>query len=126
METTPAKEHSELQPTYAKLKDLTQERFRTAIRKVKRDDLLADLRYEFGWDPNDARKSSWQTRDINRELTRRKARREVMPQWIAIVISTILSIAALLSGDPKRLAPDKRRLTTASSGAPRIEFRMVL
>jgi hypothetical protein len=96
METSPAQEPDTVQRTYAQLKDESSERFKGEIRRIKNDELLADLRYKFGWDPNDPRKSSWQTRDINRELTRRKRRREVMPQWIAIIISTILSIAALV------------------------------
>ena len=95
MGTSSTHDQSEPQRTFASLKELPRDQFKAAIKKNKDDDLLADLRYEFGWDP-DPRKSSWQTRDINRELTRRKDWRAARPQWIGIAFSTLLSLAALI------------------------------
>ena len=84
------------QTLYAELVDLDKERFRTAIAKVKDNHLLADLRYDFKWDPEDPRKSTWQAIEINRLLTDRKARREAIPQWVGIIISNLIALAALI------------------------------
>jgi|GEM_PF-5569643 len=49
------------------------------MRKIEKftNSLLADMRYEFGYDPKDSRKSAWQTRHINRLLTKRREQHPV-------------------------------------------------
>ncbi len=51
------------------------------------DRAIADRRYQADWgnyDPTDPRNSSWKVRAANRELTARKAKRDLRIQWIAI------------------------------------------
>ena len=78
-----------------RLASLSRDEFKREIKRLN-DETLADLRYVFGYDPADSRKSSSQTIDINRLLTRRKAWREARPQWIGIVISALIGLAALI------------------------------
>jgi hypothetical protein len=79
----------------SELRGLERNEFRRRIKRLD-DDTLADLRYELGWDPGDPRKSSSQAIDINRLLTRRKARRQALPQWIGIAISGLIGLAGLI------------------------------
>ena len=59
-----------------------------------RDKVLAG---EYGdYDPEDPRRSAWRAREANREITERKRKRELRPQWIGIVLSTLLGLAALI------------------------------
>jgi hypothetical protein len=59
-----------------------------------RDRVLAG---EFGnYDPTDPRKSHWKAREANRLITEITRARELRPQWFGIIISSILSIAALV------------------------------
>jgi hypothetical protein len=83
------------QSIFTKLKMYQIDDFRREIKKMDDDDLLADLRYDFGYDP-DPRKSSWQTREINRLLTKRKEWRSAQPQWIGILIGNLFALAALV------------------------------
>jgi hypothetical protein len=76
------------------LSALDQPAFEQHIRKI-RTTLLADVRYDFGWDP-DPRQSSWQARYINRELTLRQIRHTTRPQWYGIVFSSLLALASLI------------------------------
>jgi hypothetical protein len=78
-----------------RLRGLPRETFRQEIAKIRNEDLLGDLRYRFGWDP-DPRRSSPEAIDINRLLTRIKSKREARPQWIAIGFDTVLALAALI------------------------------
>ena len=78
-----------------RLRSLSRDLFKREIKRLD-DDTLGDLRYEFGYDSSDSRNSAWQTRDINRLLTRRKAWREARPQWIGIVISGLIGLAGLI------------------------------
>lgn len=80
---------------HVRLQSLDRDAFRAAIRAVRDDDLLGDLRYDFDWDP-DPRKSTWQAIEINRLLTRRKEWRNALPQWIGILVGNILALAALV------------------------------
>ena len=84
----------EIQALFDRFKDLDRKGFRASIREVK-DDHLRDLRYKFDWDP-DPRKSTMQAIEINRLLTERKARRQALPQWIGIVVSNLIALAALI------------------------------
>jgi hypothetical protein len=85
----PASEEAE------QLRGLSRDAFKREIRGLD-DETLADLRYEFGWDPQDPAKSAWQTRTINRLLTSRKDRRAARPQWVGIAVSASLGLAALI------------------------------
>jgi hypothetical protein len=81
---------------YERLKVLNEDDFMAQIRREKDTKLLGDIRYKFGLDPNDPGRSAWQTREINRLLTDIKARREALPQWIGIVVSNLIALAALV------------------------------
>ena len=89
------KRREELRKELETLKKEQREQFRTIITKEPDDELLADLRYVFGWDP-DPRKSTWQAIEINRLTTKRNKLKEVRPQWIAIIVSSLLALAALI------------------------------
>lgn len=84
--------HAELA---ARLRKLERSAFRREIKRID-DDTLADLRYTFGWDPTDPRKSSIQAIDINRLLTRKKYWRLALPQWIGIGVSGLIGLAGLI------------------------------
>jgi len=78
-----------------RLRSLDRKSFQKEIRKIKDNNRLADIRYPLGYDP-DHLKSSSKARDINRLITERKRRKQALQQWIAIIISSLLSIAALI------------------------------
>jgi hypothetical protein len=81
-----------------KLQALTKdqrEEFRSVVRAERDDELLADLRYDFAWDP-DPRKSTWQAIEFNRLLTKRRKRREAIPVWVGIIIANLLALASLI------------------------------
>ena len=77
------------------LQEEQREEFRATIKKEPDDELLVDLRYAFGWDP-DPRKSTWKAIEINRLVTKRNARKEARPQWFAIIVSGLLALASLV------------------------------
>ncbi len=59
-----------------------------------RNKVLAE---EFGpYDPADPRRSHWKAREANRLITDRQRAKELRPQWIGIVLSTLLGLAALI------------------------------
>jgi len=59
-----------------------------------RDRVLAS---EFGaYNPTDPRQSHWQAREANRLITERQRAKELRPQWIGILLSTLLGLAALI------------------------------
>jgi len=59
-----------------------------------RDKVLAG---EYGhYDPGDPRRSDWRAREANREIKERQRKRELRPQWIGILLSTLLGLAALI------------------------------
>jgi hypothetical protein len=59
-----------------------------------RDKVLAG---EYGpYNPADPRLSHWKAREANRLITARQRAKELRPQWIGIVISTLLGLAALI------------------------------
>jgi len=99
MQTTPPadrdKRREELRKKLEPLQKDQREQFRAIISEERDDELLPDLRYVFGWDP-DPRKSRWQAIEINRLITKRNKRKEARPQWIAITVSTLLALAALI------------------------------
>lgn len=76
-----------------RLAQLSRADFQTEIRRCP-DEQLADLRYLLGYRHPGG--TEWPVWDINRLLTRRKARREQLPQWIGIAVSFVTSIAALI------------------------------
>lgn len=80
---------------FQELKLMDKEVFKLRIAQVEDDGLLSYLRYEFGWDP-DPRKSTWQTIEINRLLTKRKDWRLVRPTWIGVAVATIIGIASFI------------------------------
>jgi hypothetical protein len=59
-----------------------------------RDKVLAG---EFGlYNVSDPRQSHWQAREANRFITDQLRAKELRPQWIGIVLSTLLGLAALI------------------------------
>ncbi len=72
----------------AELQSLSLDEFRARIAEIGDDDRLGYLRYDLGWAP-DPRESSWQAKEINRLLTRRReagkqdlgASSATMPSW---------------------------------------------
>ena len=76
-----------------RLAQLSRADFQEEIR-ARPDAQLADLRYLLGYRHPDG--TEWPVWDINRLLTRRKARREQAPQWIGIAASFVTSVAALV------------------------------
>ena len=89
------KRRDELQRMLTPLQIKDREQFRSLIKREKDDELLADLRYNLGWDP-DPRKSTWQAIEINRLITKRKARQEAFPEWVGIIIANLLALASLI------------------------------
>jgi hypothetical protein len=77
------------------LEEKQREQFRSIIKKEPDNELLVELRYVFGWDP-DPRKSTWKAIEINRLVTKRNARKEARPQWFAIIVSGSLALASLI------------------------------
>lgn len=75
------------------LAGLDRQNFRRAIHALS-DDELADVRYLLGYRHPDG--TQWPVWDINRLLTKRKASRERLPQWIGIIASFVTSVAALI------------------------------
>jgi hypothetical protein len=89
------KRREELRKELEPLGKTQREQFRAVISKERDNELLADLRYDFRWDP-DPRKSTWQAIEINRLITKRNKHKEARPQWIAIIVSSLLALAALI------------------------------
>ena len=72
--------------------------FRRSLRGLSletiRDKVLAG---DFGsYNPADPRQSHWKAREANRFITDNVRAKELRPQWIGIVLSTLLSLAALI------------------------------
>jgi hypothetical protein len=89
------KQREKLLRTLKALPKEQREDFRSVIRTERDDELLADLRYDFAWDP-DPRRSTWQAIEINRLLTKRQRRREAIPEWVGIIIANLLALASLI------------------------------
>jgi hypothetical protein len=59
-----------------------------------RDRVLAG---DFGaYNPTDPRQSHWKAREANRLIIDIQRAKELRPQWIGIVLSTLLGLAALI------------------------------
>lgn len=72
--------------------------FRASLRGLAlesiRDRVLSG---QYGaYDPTDPRRSAWRAREANRYITAMQRRAEVRPQWIGIIVSSLLSLAALV------------------------------
>lgn len=78
-----------------RLRSLPREEFKREIHKIKDNKRLADLRYPLGYDPHPLKSSVWAI-DINRLITERNTRRSALPQWVGIIISGLIGLAALI------------------------------
>ncbi|WP_027583873.1 hypothetical protein [Bradyrhizobium sp. Ai1a-2] len=80
---------------HATLKELDHDQLVEEIRNVKNDDLLGWVRYHF-WGPNEMERP-WQPMVINRYLERDKFFRNILPQWVAAVLSVFSLVVAILA-----------------------------
>ena len=78
-----------------RLRPLDRTEFNIEIRKIKDNKRLADLRYPLGYDPH-PKKSSSHAIDINRLITSRREAKVARPQWVGIIISSLIGITALI------------------------------
>jgi hypothetical protein len=72
--------------------------FRHSLEKLSseeiRDKVLDGVYGQY--DPVDPRRSDWRAREGNRLITERHRKRELRPQWIGIVVSTLIGLAGLI------------------------------
>ena len=86
----------------AELDPPPSEEERKAFRRTLKSESVESIRDkvlsgEYGfYDPADPRRSHWQPREANRYITAELKARELRPQWIGIILSTIIGVAALI------------------------------
>jgi hypothetical protein len=80
---------------HAKLKELEHDKLVEEIRTVNNDDILGWVRYHF-LSQNEMERP-WQPMVINRYLERDKFFHNILPQWVAAVLSVFSLVVAILA-----------------------------